>query len=66
MPKRTTAQTRVDDILEDVEARLRSSRDDLAYAVENMRIIMTPQHQNIELLIGQLIEQTIEYKRMYQ
>jgi len=65
-PKRTTAQQRVDDILDDVETHLRASRDDLAYAMENMQILMVPQHRNVETLIGQLIEQVIEHKRLRQ
>lgn len=65
-PIRTTAQQRVDDILTDVEAHLQTSRSDLAYALENMKILMVPQHQNVELLIGQLIEQVAEHKRMHR
>ena len=65
-PQRSTAQQRVDDILDDVEAHLRASRDNLTYAIENMSILMVPQHRNVETLIGQLIEQVIEHKRLRQ
>lgn len=61
--QRSKAQQRRDDILDDAEAQLRGSRDLLVEAMEGIELLMLPQHRNIDTLIGQLIEQVIEFRR---
>jgi hypothetical protein len=65
-PERSHWQKRRDDDLAQIEEGLRSARDLIADALEGLSNYVTPQHRNLDTLIGQTIEQVIEFKRVKQ
>lgn len=65
-PRRSKAQQIQTDILTDAEHLLRDARDMVDEALELFGLLSPPQHPNISTLLGQLIEQVIEFKRVKQ
>jgi hypothetical protein len=63
-PVRSRAQTRRDQILDDVEAELREARDLTERALEDLALVVQPQHPNLPTLLGQQLEQAIELRRL--
>ena len=63
-PKLSRAQQRLDDILTDCENELREARDLTARALEDLTLIVQPQHPNLPTLIGQQLEQVMELRAL--
>ncbi len=56
------AQTRLEDILEQGESDLREARDLIVPALEDLSLILQPQHPNLAVLVAQQIEQVIQFR----
>jgi hypothetical protein len=65
-PERSHAQQIQDEILNSAEDAFRTARSSLAEGIEMFTLLTTPQHTQIETLIGQLIEQVIEFRRIHR
>lgn len=63
---RSRAQEIRDGILDDVEHMLREARDLIDEALEQFTLLAEPQHKNLGMLVGQQIEQVIEFRRVRQ
>ena len=64
--ERSHWQKRRDEDLAQVEEGLRTARDLVADALEGLSNYVLPQHRNLDTLIGQMIEQCIEFRRVRQ
>lgn len=63
-PARTKYQARRDQDLQEVEEALRLARELVDDALEGFGMYTQPQHPHLSTLIGQLIEQVIEFRRV--
>lgn len=61
-PRQSRAQQRLDQILTDAESELREARDLIVTALEDLSLILQPQHPNLPTLLGQQIEQVIQFR----
>lgn len=61
-PRQSRAQSRLDGILSDCEGELREARDLVVTALEDLALVMQPQHPNLPTLLGQQIEQVIQFR----
>lgn len=58
---KSRAQQRLDAILREAEDDLREARDLIIPALEDLSLIMSVQHPNLAVLLGQQIEQIIQF-----
>ncbi len=61
-PRLSRAQQRLDDILKNGEDELRDARDLIVSALEDLSLVLQPQHPNLPTLVGQQIEQVIQFR----
>jgi hypothetical protein len=65
-PERSHWAKRREDDLAQIEEALRQARDLIADALEGLSNYALPQHRNLDILVGQQIEQVIEFRRVKQ
>jgi hypothetical protein len=59
---KSRAQARLDEILNDSEKELQEARDLVVSALEDLALVLQPQHPNLPTLLGQQIEQVIQFR----
>lgn len=61
--QRTPGQKHRDTILDEAEEKFTEARDLWAEGEDVFAVVQEPQHRNLQTLMGQVIEQLVEYRR---